>query len=97
MASKILQGQQRRRKRPSAGERLRERRVRLGLTLREVEARSRVIADGLKSGSFEVPFARLSEMERDGHTPNIFRLYTIARIYSLRTAELLEWYGVPYR
>jgi len=74
-----------------------ERRIRLELTLREVEAGSRVIADELKSTRFEVPFGRLSEMERNEHTPNIFRLYTLARICRLRTSELLKWYGVPYR
>lgn len=79
------------------GQRLRERRVRLGLTLREVEAHSRIVADELKSRRFEVPFGRLSEMERNGHPPNIFRLYTLARIYRLRTSELLKWYGVPHR
>lgn len=69
----------------------------LGLALRDVEAQSRLIAQELRDNRFEVSFSRLSEFERNGNTPNIFRLYTLARIYRMRTSELLQWYGVPFR
>ena len=79
------------------GARLRERRVELGLTLRDVEARSREIANELRNRPFELPFGRLSELERNGQPPNVFRLHTLVRICRLRTSELLQWYGVPFR
>ncbi len=90
-----MQTRQNRSQRSRAGERLRARRAGLGLTLRAVEARSRIIAHELRSKRFELPFSRLSEMERNGNAPNIFRLYTLPRIYRLRTPELLGWYGAP--
>ena len=77
------------------GARLRQRRLRLGMTLREVEIGSRTIAARLKNRKFVVPASRVHDFEDKGVVPSIHRLYTLSRIYSCDLAELLHWYGVP--
>lgn len=79
------------------GERLRAVRLRLGFSLREVEAKSLVIATELHDRRFALPFARLHDIETNGVVPNIFRLYTLACIYRQDMRNLLRWYGVPFR
>ena len=79
------------------GSRLRAARHRFGWTLREVEAQSMRIAQQHQDRRFLIPHSRLNDLERSNSAPNIFRLYTLSRIYKRRIREILVWYGVPSR
>jgi transcriptional regulator with XRE-family HTH domain len=78
----------------AAGQRLRRIREQLGLTLREVEAASHEIARLRQDSNFVVPISRLSEIERRGMEPSIFRLYSLSVVYKRDLRELLSFYGV---
>lgn len=77
-----------------AGQRLRQIRERLSLTIRDVEEASRLIAERHQNDEFVVGLSRLSEIENRGSVPTIYRVYSLCVIYRLEPAEVLEWYGV---
>jgi len=77
------------------GERLRTRRLALGLTLREVHEASIALAEKHGKPEFIVPSSRLHEVEVKGIVPSIFRLYTLSWVYGCNIRELLRWYGIP--
>jgi transcriptional regulator with XRE-family HTH domain len=78
----------------TVGERLRQRRLELGLSLREVHEASLLIA--ARSGNEEYAISRslLSNVETRGSMPNSFRLYSVSEIYQMDIRELISWYGV---
>src|SRR4051794_4661893 len=80
---------------PNAGQRLRERRERLGLTVRDVEEASKTIALSHGNDSeFVLNKAQVSHIEGRQLVPSIFRLYSLAAIYRLDVREILDWYGI---
>ena len=83
--------------RTSAGDRLRIRREELGMSLRDVHRASSQVARELRNRSFVVPSSRLHSYETHQSTPSIYRLYTLARLYGRKLAEVLRWYGIPRR
>src|SRR5437870_4271485 len=79
----------------NAGRNLRARREALGLTLREVEAASKVIAsrhDG--DTEYSLPIAHISYIESKEMLPNIFKIFSFSIIYRLDYREILGWYGI---
>jgi transcriptional regulator with XRE-family HTH domain len=80
---------------PDAGEKLKSLRVRLGLTTRDVEARSRQIADERHNREFHVSHAWLTDIENGNFTPGIFKLFTLSAIYGCKFSELLSFFGIP--
>ena len=83
--------------RPTPGERLRARRLVLGLTLRDVHEASIALAEKHGNREFTLPASRLHEFEVKGIVPSIFRLYTLSWVYGRKIGELLRWYGIPTR
>lgn len=79
----------------SAGERLRNRRQQLGLSIRDVHMSSLRIASELGNEHFVISVSRLSEIETRGAVPGIYRLHSLAAVYKVPLQELLSWYGVP--
>ena len=79
----------------SAGEKLRNRRQQLGLSIRDVHMSSLRIASDLGNEHFVISVSRLSEIETRGAVPGIYRLHSLAAIYKIPLQELLGWYGVP--
>jgi transcriptional regulator with XRE-family HTH domain len=77
-----------------AGQRLRQLREELGLTIRDVEAASARIAARHGSEDFALSLSRLSDIETKGILPNIYRLYSLAVIYRKDIRELFAWFGV---
>jgi transcriptional regulator with XRE-family HTH domain len=77
-----------------AGEHLRELRNRLGVTTREVEEYSRVIADDSLNEEFYISNAWLSQLENKNSVPSIFKLYSLSVIYRIKFNELLALFGV---
>jgi transcriptional regulator with XRE-family HTH domain len=80
---------------PGAGEKLKELRVRLGLATRDVEERSRQIAEERHNREFHVSHAWLTEIENGKFTPGIFKLFTLSAIYGCKFPELLSFFGIP--
>lgn len=80
-----------------AGERLRNRREQLGMSLRDVQRASTDMAKQLRKRSFAIPSSRLHYYETHDATPSIYRLYTLGRIYRCKLGEILGWYGIPKR
>jgi transcriptional regulator with XRE-family HTH domain len=80
---------------PGAGEKLKELRVRLGLTTRDVEERSRQIADDRHNREFHVSHGWLTDIENGKFTPGIFKLFTLSAIYGCKFPELLSFFGIP--
>lgn len=78
----------------SAGLNLRGLRERLGLTMREVESASLLIAERHGNDEFSVCPSRLSDIETKGLVPSIFRLYSLSIIYRCDLREVLAWYGI---
>lgn len=76
------------------GAKLRAIRRRLGFTMREVEAASRLVARRRGSPRYLVLASRLSDIENRGTRPTVYRLYSLAVIYGQSLLRLLSWYGV---
>ncbi len=85
------------RTRRSPGAQLRSVREQLDLTLRDVEYQSSLIARELGSKAFGIPFSRLHDIESKDLVPNIFRVYSLSRIYGMKRERILEIYGIPRR
>jgi transcriptional regulator with XRE-family HTH domain len=77
-----------------AGKRIRALRERLGLTVRDVEAASALIAEKRKNRGFLLPLSRLFEIENREVVPSAYRFYTLASVYRRDIRELLGWYGI---
>jgi transcriptional regulator with XRE-family HTH domain len=77
------------------GEKLRRVRERLKLTYRDVEQASQEIAARRGNPDFTISLSRLADIENNGRTPTVFRLYSLCAIYHLDLHEVLNWYGVP--
>ncbi|HYL92210.1 MAG TPA: helix-turn-helix transcriptional regulator [Alphaproteobacteria bacterium] len=78
----------------SAGKKLRELREQVGLTLRDVELASTVLAEMRLVEEFVINPSRLSDIETKGVVPSIYRLYVLSVIYRADFTELLKLYGV---
>jgi transcriptional regulator with XRE-family HTH domain len=72
------------------GARLRATRQQWGLSLREVEQRSRSIARERGDSSFQVSASWLVRLEMDGHELKVNKLIALAEIYSLPIDQLLR-------
>jgi transcriptional regulator with XRE-family HTH domain len=72
------------------GARLRAIRQQWGLSLREVEQRSRSIAQKRGDPSFEVSASWLVRMESDGHELTVNKVIALAEIYSIPIEQLLR-------
>ena len=78
----------------AAGNDLRKIRDGLGLTMRDVETASMLIAQRRGSEEYQIPPSRLSDIETKGVVPSIYRFYSLAAIYHKSVAALLHLYGV---
>ncbi len=76
------------------GTRLREVRERLGLTLREVETRSRRIAQVRENVEYRITTGRLSHVENSNSLPSLYKLASLSEIYNTPYADLLRLYGI---
>ena len=77
-----------------SGDRLREFRVRSGITTREVEEKSQGIAEAEGNDEFYISNAWLTKLENTDSIPSIHKLVTLSVIYHVGFAELLTLYGV---
>ncbi len=77
-----------------AGEQLKEVRSRLGITTREVEEHSRLIAEAEGNEEFYVSNAWLTQIENKQSVPSIYKLYSLSVIYRTNFYDLLRLFGV---
>lgn len=80
---------------PECGKRLRAERERLQLSLRQVEALSRIIADRWRSSDFYIAHASLADIENGKLAPNLYKLYSLSVIYGQEYDQLAAACGVP--
>src|SRR6266404_7504818 len=77
------------------GEELKEIRTRLGITTRDVAERSEKIAEQEKNTEFLISSSWLSQLETHPKTlPGVHKLFTLACVYHVTHASLLELYGM---
>lgn len=78
-----------------AGEMLRAARMNQRLTMRQVVIATKRLATQLDNDEFAISLGHLSEIERRDMAPNIYRLYSLAKVYNLDLLQLLTWFGIP--
>src|SRR5690242_1521723 len=78
----------------AAGERLKELRNRLGISMRDVEETSRKIAEAQGDNEYIISSAWLTQIENSDSTPSIYKLFTLSIVYRLKLRELLALYGI---
>jgi len=77
------------------GEKLRQLREGLGLTVRDVETASNRLAAKYGVPDYVLSISRISDFETKGIVPSIHKLYSMSVIYRRELRELLALYGVP--
>lgn len=80
---------------PIAGEKLRVFRQRLGLTTRDVEARSQQIADDRHNREYYLSHAWVTDIENGKFKPSIYKIYSLSAIYHVGYTEVLSCFGLP--
>jgi transcriptional regulator with XRE-family HTH domain len=78
----------------SSGNSLKELRLRLGITVREVEEQSQRIADAQRNTEFFVSNNWLTRLENTNAVPSIHKLFSLSAIYRVRISELLPVFGI---
>jgi hypothetical protein len=73
---------------------MRQFRESFGLTMRDVDRLSKGIARSMQKRDYIVSPSRLSDIESQGHTPNLFRLHAPSLVYDCRLEKLLKFYGI---
>lgn len=76
------------------GQRLRAIREEHHLTLKDVERRSRQIAESRHNPEYLFTAGRLSQVENSSSLPSLYKLATLSQIYKVPYAELLQVFGV---
>ena len=77
-----------------AGKRLKQLRLRLGLTLREVEARSLQLAEKRQNHDYFISRAWLNNVENGSYTPSIYKLYSLSVIYRDSWTNIISFFGL---
>jgi len=76
------------------GEQLRDIRLRLGITVREVAEESQKIAELEANPEFAISNPWLSQLENSSSVPSIFKLYSLSSIYRFKFTDLVALFGV---
>lgn len=77
-----------------AGRQLKDRRTKLGITLRDVQEYSKKIAETEKDADFYISNGRLTQIENSDSKPSIHKLFSLSVIYGTNYSELLALFGV---
>ena len=78
----------------SAGAKLKELRLRLHLTLRDVEARSRKLAAEKQSPDYVISRGWLNNIENKSFTPSIYKIYALETIYQTPWTNIVSFFGL---
>lgn len=77
-----------------SGNSLKKLRLRLGITVREVEDQSQRIAEAQGNREFFVSNNWLTRLENTNAIPSIHKLFTLGAIYRVRISDLLPIFGI---
>jgi transcriptional regulator with XRE-family HTH domain len=77
-----------------SGERLKELRLRSGVTTRDVEQQSQHIAEAEGNPEFYISNAWITKLENTDSVPSIYKLVSLSAIYHVGFSELLLLFGV---
>ena len=77
-----------------AGAKLKKTRVRLGLSVREVERRSLALAAERQNRDFGLSKAWITDVEKGRFVPGTFKIVSLALIYRMTIAEIHPLYGI---
>jgi transcriptional regulator with XRE-family HTH domain len=80
-----------------AGAKLKQLREQCGLTLREVEKRSRRLARRKLNPDFIVSRGWLGNVENGTFTPSFFKLYALAAVYDMQLSDMFLLFGCDMR
>src|SRR5258708_40376580 len=80
---------------PSAGQKLKELRVRLGLSTRDVVTKSQQIAEERQSRENYISHAWVTDIQNGQFTPTVYKLHTLSAIYNCRITQLISYFGLP--
>ncbi len=80
-----------------AGQRLRQIREELGLTLKEVEKLSRCLAEEMQNMDYLITAGCVSQVEDNNSLPSFYKLATLSFIYKLTLTEVFDIYGIDIR
>ena len=75
-------------------EQLKDIRVRLGITTRDVADFSQKIAEAEGNPEYHISNAWLTQVENSDSVPSIFKLYSLSAIYHIKFTDLLFLYGL---
>lgn len=79
---------------PRSGEKLKQLRLQLGLTTRDVEDRSQQIADEKHNREYHLSHAWVTDLENGEFTPSIYKFFTLSAVYHRSFTELLSYFGL---
>jgi transcriptional regulator with XRE-family HTH domain len=79
----------------SPGGKLKELRNLLGLTIRDVQERSKGIAADYNNLEYLISHAWLTGIENGNGVPSIFKFFTLGSVYRRHVTELIGYYDVP--
>ncbi len=77
-----------------AGAKLKSIRVRLGLSVREVERRSLILVAERQNRDFVLSRAWITDVEKGRFVPGIFKIVSLGLIYQRSIAEIHAFFGV---
>src|SRR6266404_8997783 len=77
-----------------AGAKLKRIRVRLGLSIREVERRSLALAAERQNRDFSLSRAWINDVEKGRFVPGTFKIVNLSLIYRMTIAEIHALYGI---
>ena len=77
-----------------AGAKLKRTRVRLGLSVREVERRSLALAAERQNPDFSLSHAWINDVEKGRFVPGTFKIVSLTIIYRMTIAEIHALYGI---
>jgi transcriptional regulator with XRE-family HTH domain len=78
----------------SPGAKLKELRLRLGLTLRTVEASSRKLAAEKQNPDYVISRGWLNNVENRSLTPGVCKIYALGAIYQTPWTDIVSYFGV---
>jgi transcriptional regulator with XRE-family HTH domain len=79
---------------PEAGRQLKDARVRVKLSTRDVERLSQKIAQEKRNQEYYISHAWLIEIEKGAFRPSIYKLYSLSIIYKLRYDDILAFFEI---
>lgn len=80
-----------------AGTKLRKIRMRLGLSIREVERRSLEIGEQYANPEFCLSRGWITDIEMGRYVPGSFKVVTLAEIYGVTIDHIQRFYGIHHR